>query len=335
MIRKRATEVSAWVRHNSGALWGLGADARERLAELPDDCLDALRAAKDRFSVAEACETILSGVREGAAPAAITARVAAIPKALSEMPTSVTHRLWRGGFSPKTLYDLVPEGVKTNAEAVARFLEKRDLSHIESIQNVPARRRDIANVVFERISWNRARGGKNMTPGELVRVRLDNFAEGVVEASKATTKGAAKGAVIGALLELPVTTVEHFLLVRRERKTPSAAALDAAKAVGKSAAGGAAGAVIFAGIALTGVSVAPVATPLVIIGGVVYVWSATERIWRAARPADEQPDAMLADAVQEGWLTPASSPGSEPPRGGPPVATLSQLLEELDGDRSR
>ncbi|MCY3600098.1 MAG: prevent-host-death protein [Gemmatimonadetes bacterium] len=45
-------------------------------------------------------------------------------------------------------------------------------------------------------------------------------------------------------------------------------------------------------------------------------------------------DAMLADAVRNGWLTPALAPGSEPPRGGPPVATLSELLGELEGDRS-
>lgn len=45
-------------------------------------------------------------------------------------------------------------------------------------------------------------------------------------------------------------------------------------------------------------------------------------------------DAMLADAVRNGWLTPALSPGSEPPRGGPPVTSLSQLLAELDEDRS-
>ena len=45
-------------------------------------------------------------------------------------------------------------------------------------------------------------------------------------------------------------------------------------------------------------------------------------------------DAIIADEVQEGWLTPALSPGSEPPRGGPPVATLSQLLRDLEGDRS-
>ena len=45
-------------------------------------------------------------------------------------------------------------------------------------------------------------------------------------------------------------------------------------------------------------------------------------------------DAMLADAVRKGWLTPALSPGSEPPRGGPPEDALSVLLSELEGDRS-
>ena len=45
-------------------------------------------------------------------------------------------------------------------------------------------------------------------------------------------------------------------------------------------------------------------------------------------------DAMLADAVRKGWLTPALSPGSEPPRGGPPEVPLSVLLGELEVDRS-
>ena len=45
-------------------------------------------------------------------------------------------------------------------------------------------------------------------------------------------------------------------------------------------------------------------------------------------------DAMLADAVRKGWLTPALSPGSQPRRGGPPEAPLSVLLDELEGDRS-
>lgn len=45
-------------------------------------------------------------------------------------------------------------------------------------------------------------------------------------------------------------------------------------------------------------------------------------------------DAMLADAVRKGWLTPALSPGSEPPRGGTPKTALSGLLDELEADRS-
>ncbi|WP_419947991.1 hypothetical protein [Candidatus Palauibacter sp.] len=317
MIRKQATEVSAWVRRNSEALTGLTADTRQRLAELPDDFLDTLREARESLSVVDAYEAILRGVREAAVPAAIAARVAAVPKALAEMPQSVLDTLWRGDFGPNSLYKLIPRGVKMNAESVANFLKKRDLSHIRSVKNAPALKDDIANVVFERVTWNRARGARDMTRRELARVRLDNFAEGVVGASKATTKSAAKGAMIGALLELPVTTVEHFLLVRREHKTPAEAALNAAKDLGKSAAGGAAGAVIYAGIALTGVSVAPVATPLVIIGGVVYVWSATNRIWRAAQS-----------------VAPPASSLPEPPRGGPPVAPLSVVLSELEGDRS-
>lgn len=45
-------------------------------------------------------------------------------------------------------------------------------------------------------------------------------------------------------------------------------------------------------------------------------------------------DALLAEAVRKGWLTPALSPGSEPPRGGPPETSLSVLLSELESDRS-
>jgi antitoxin (DNA-binding transcriptional repressor) of toxin-antitoxin stability system len=44
------------------------------------------------------------------------------------------------------------------------------------------------------------------------------------------------------------------------------------------------------------------------------------------------PDAVLADAVRRGWITPAVlSPGSPPPR--LPVAPLGSVLEELDADR--
>ena len=45
-------------------------------------------------------------------------------------------------------------------------------------------------------------------------------------------------------------------------------------------------------------------------------------------------DALLADAVRKGWLTPPAAPGSGPPSAPPPVMTLEQLMETLDEVKS-
>ena len=47
-------------------------------------------------------------------------------------------------------------------------------------------------------------------------------------------------------------------------------------------------------------------------------------------------DALLADMVRKGLLTPPAAPGAGPPPAPPPIMTLEQLLEMLDevrGDR--
>jgi antitoxin (DNA-binding transcriptional repressor) of toxin-antitoxin stability system len=49
--------------------------------------------------------------------------------------------------------------------------------------------------------------------------------------------------------------------------------------------------------------------------------------------AATSPDALLADAVRQGWLTPAVG-RSTGPAARRPVAKLAVLLEELDGDRA-
>ena len=44
-------------------------------------------------------------------------------------------------------------------------------------------------------------------------------------------------------------------------------------------------------------------------------------------------DAVLAELVRKGWVTPAARPlTGAPPRA--PVATLAQLMRELEGDRA-
>ncbi len=45
-------------------------------------------------------------------------------------------------------------------------------------------------------------------------------------------------------------------------------------------------------------------------------------------------DALLADAVRKGWLTPAAMPGAGPPPKPPPVMTMEELLDMLDEARS-
>ena len=44
-------------------------------------------------------------------------------------------------------------------------------------------------------------------------------------------------------------------------------------------------------------------------------------------------DAMLADAVRKGWLTPPSMRGAGAPAKPPPIMSLDELLEDLDVDR--
>jgi antitoxin (DNA-binding transcriptional repressor) of toxin-antitoxin stability system len=44
-------------------------------------------------------------------------------------------------------------------------------------------------------------------------------------------------------------------------------------------------------------------------------------------------DALLADAVRQGWITPPAMPGTGPPPKGIPITTMSELLQELEKDR--
>ena len=45
-------------------------------------------------------------------------------------------------------------------------------------------------------------------------------------------------------------------------------------------------------------------------------------------------DSLLADAVRKGWLRPPVLPADGAPPTPRPIAPLSELLRELDGDRS-
>ena len=50
--------------------------------------------------------------------------------------------------------------------------------------------------------------------------------------------------------------------------------------------------------------------------------------------ARDLPDALLADAVREGLITPAALPPGPPPPARRPVVRLAEILDELERDRS-
>ena len=232
---------------------------------------------------------------------AVGSRLAAVPRTLAHMPTEVWRKLASRGtnISPEALYELVPAGVKTRTEDVLAFLGKRDLSHIKSKHLQPDLSEDLTNVLFEKRWWNRRRGSRNMKRWEVTRARLDNFAEGVVNGARATTVAAAKGAILGALMELPVSVAENLVLVRGKGKTKKEAWTDVARDVRKSAVTGAAGTVVATGIAMIGAPMAPaVAVPIAVVGSTLYTWSAAERIWKArANVGSVDAPAMLAPGL--------------------------------------
>jgi len=202
----------------------------------------------------------------------------------------------RGDFSADQLWELIPETIRTKVSATEEFLKERDLSHIVSVKNNPAAESDIANLIFEKASWNRSRGAQNMTGSELFRAQLDNFAESLVPALQSTADGALRGALMGALLELPVSAAENFILVRGGGKPWQEAAKDVAKDAGKKALHGAGGAAVCTGVAMFGVGVNQIALPLAIVGGVTYLWSASGRIWRAIDATN--PDKSTLEAIE-------------------------------------
>ena len=80
--------------------------------------------------------------------------------------------------------------------------------------------------------------------------------------------------------------------------------MDAVKDVGKNALLGGASAGALAGLSLLGVTLGPAAIPLAIVGGVMYTWSATDRIWEALddktkeRLINSEPVLFLAAVVR-------------------------------------
>lgn len=281
VVRERIVDTTTLVKQGTHRIDFI---RKEKLPEIVAGTL------KDAQKLADAAEEKLSNLNLRQVEWIVRAQVVGavgsvkgvVPLALEGLPAAAKSLANRSGnIAPDKLFDLIPTGVRLTEENIMAFLKTHDVSHIDSIKNNPAKAGDIKNVIFEIASRNRARGSKNMTWTDLQRARFDNAVASIKCGFKTAAGTAAKGALFGALLEFPVTVIENTLHVKNNNKSIKEASMDAVKDVGKNALLGGASAAALTGLSLLGVTLGPAAIPLAIVGGVMYTWSATDRIWKA------------------------------------------------------
>ena len=178
--------------------------------------------------------------------------------------------------------DTIPYPIRNLGEdAVWRFLDRKDASHIQSVRNAPHLAADSSNLIWENDSLNRMRGAENMTGGELRRAQASNNFDAAGIMFRDCLETAGMTALYAGLLEAPVAAIENWLHHRRGRKTGEEAVRDAAIAIAKRAVSGAAiGFTVTAAAALAGaapllISIAPALLP---VGMALYAYHALKRI---------------------------------------------------------
>lgn len=303
VVRERLLETTTMVKQGTNRIDCI---RKEKLPEIVAGTL------KEARKVADATEKKLSHLNLRKTEWILRSQVvgsatAAIPLALKELPAvaqSLANRA--GGVAPDKLFDLIPTGVKLSEESIMAFLKTHDVSHRISIKNDPTKAGDINNVIFEPSSVNRARGSQNMSHTEFRKAQSDMAIKGIKYGIKNTVGAVTRGMLFGALLELPIAVIENTLHVKNNGKAMKTASVDAVKDVGKNALLGGASAAALTGLSLLGVTLGPAAIPLAIVGGVMYTWSATDRIWQALddetkkKLMDSEPVLFLASVARCG-----------------------------------
>ena len=188
-----------------------------------------------------------------------------------------------GQVTDRDLFPKIPGGVRwAGDKSILKYLENHHLSHVLSANGHPEFAANPNNLIFEIPKWNLARGANDMGLLEKLRVHVHNAGTSLAAARVVMVTKTAKGSVIGALVELPITATVETLHVMNERKTPGEAMYDATQAVGATGlAVGATAGTLTAASALGLTAGAPVLVPLAVVGGTAYVWVSGDRIWQA------------------------------------------------------
>ena len=182
----------------------------------------------------------------------------------------------------------IPSHVRNAGDPGVRdFTSGQDASHIKSVYNSPSQAKDSGNILWESAPKNRARGSRNMSKREVGAAKLENGLRGAKIGGKAALRRGIRGSVIAGAIELPIAAAENFLHWKRARKSGKQAIKDAASKTGVTAGvSGLVGVTTF----LLPISLGPLAMPVAILGGTVWVGNSIYRVAKAAKldiPLDE------------------------------------------------
>ena len=225
----------------------------------------------------------------------------------SELPNLLKRKFQAAGLSngrgSRTLAEAeelfqqsVPRGIRNiGVEAIEKFLNGKDASHIESLANAPGKAKMLGNIKWESHNRNLKRGSLNMNSGDKLRVHASNGADTARILGKNALGAAGKASLFAVAAELPLSLAECAIRVAKGKSSKEEAAQRTAVNTAKAGAVAGVMAVAITGVAAFGAApalgaISPVVVPL---GVAMYGWSAFRRI----KGALEDPDPLARKAL--------------------------------------
>lgn len=175
-------------------------------------------------------------------------------------PDKLKH-LQKGGIRDGSVRDVaqtqemlnkIPRSQRAGGDAESASRSVKDYLHDKDASHIKAHNRggsgNPKNIEWENRSVNRARGDRNMSPEELLRLNAENIIDNVGGAVRLGLEAAPRGAVGGAIGAAPLSILDNTLKCVRGEIAPDEAVVEVAKdvATGAAVGGGVAGGVAFA-----------------------------------------------------------------------------------------
>ena len=162
------------------------------------------------------------------------------------------------------------ETIESAVSKVKEYLSDKDTSHIKSHNKGGSSHPN--NIKWENRSLNRARGDRNMTSSEQIKLDIKTQFDNLAGAFKSGIQAAPKGAVIGAITTAPFSMLRNGLRVSRGEISAQEAFRETFQEVGMGAGVGAATAITVTTITTAcppiGVALMMISPGLLAIGGV-------------------------------------------------------------------